>query len=547
MDAVETKNLIEELRYNISQKDGIKARLILGHLARADEKTRQRVLFELARGEASFVVPLLAELLLRADELRLNYQQIYTLLLKQLVDYPELLLEILQNDAIDNKLPFIEIAGQVQCQKTLPLIANILAQSSDPEINRACLLAIGSIGDPAYITTISDFLYSGNRELTFAAIEALKLIGTDEAVEYLVKRLGTDNAIDRAIVQALAEIQTVTSIRHINRLLESHDPHLRNFAKDKLVELGSKAVPIVLENLESDDPDVLIHSLNILGLIGDPSAARPIRQFLFKQPADANVRFAAYEALGMLPIRQGAFTLIEGLNDPEEQVRLACARALNRNVDPALLVGIQNLIEENSQEGQRIAEAILISESDTLFRKLIEHEPFRNYAVNFLKTGADQEIRTHFLRVLRQMGRQELVQEILGQQAAPETDSLKIYVVDDSRMILRLYKSALFKLGYSAQLFEFPESALEKVRQEKPDIVFTDLNMPGMNGVELTAAIREMYSREELPIIMVTTQQDMEDREAAFQAGINDILYKPFNEKQLKQQIEAHLKVKVSD
>jgi len=542
LTTTETRNLIEELRNNIQSQDAIKARLILEHLPEVDARTRLRALFELARGEESFVVPILAELLLRADQLKLDYQQVFSLLIKLLWDHPELLLEILQDENIPDKKPFIQLAGQVQCRKTLPIIASILNQNSDPEINKVCILALGKIGEPQYITTISDFLYSGNLELTTAAIQALKLIGNDEAVMYLAKRLGTDTQIDRLIIDSLAEIQTEASIRKINELLASHDPHLRNYAKDKLVELGVKAVPILIKNLEQEDPDVLIHTLNVLGLIGDASAARPIRQFLFKQPQDANVRFAAYEALGMLPIRFGAFTLIEGLIDPEEQVRLACARALNKNSDETILMGIQNLIEEENPESEKIVEAILNSESDEIFRYLIDHPPFRHYAFDYLSKRATEDIRNHFIRVLQKMGRNEIARQLMDQsQEAPSSGEFKIFVVDDSRMILRLYKSTLFKLGYSAHLFEFPESALEKVQQDKPDLIFTDLNMPGMNGVELTRAIRQIYSPEELPIIMVTTQQDIEDRNAALESGVNNILYKPFREEQLKEMIERYL------
>jgi len=547
MQKINSEHFVEELRNNIASKDAVKARLLLDHFAQVDENARNRALFEMSRGEDDFILPILAYMLPRVDELKLNYQKVYTILLKKLIDYPEALLEILQEEDILDKKPFIEMAGQVQCQKALPLIAHILQQNPDPEMNRVCLLAIGSIGDEKYITTLSDFLYSGNRELTFAAVEALKNVGTELAVQYLARRLGTDHDIDKIIVDRLGEIQTIASIRRINALLVSHDAYIRNYAKDKLTELASKAVPVLIENLKSDDVDLLIHTLNILGLIGDPSSAQPIRKFLFKQPPDANVRFAAYEALGMLPVRSGAFTLIEGLADPEEQVQMACAKALNRNVEDTILAGVQNLIQDTNADSKKLVSIIINSESDVLFKKLIDHPPFQKLSTAFLLNEAHRDILRHFVELLRKIGKASLASRLMEKGDEIGTEELKIFVVDDSRMILKVFKSALYKLGYSAQLFEFPESALEKTLLEKPDLMFTDLNMPGLNGVELTRRLREKYSKEELPIIMVTTQQDMEDREAALQAGISNIIYKPFTPQQLQTAITEYFPQRVKN
>ena len=542
MTGIDSGHFIEEFKDNLAKQDPIKAKILIRHFPEIDETTRNRALFELSRAEDDFAIPLLANMLTRAEELGLNYQKIYTILLKKVIDYPEAIMHVLQDAEIPDKKIFVEIAGQVQCEKALPIIANMLRQESDPELNRICLLAIGSIGDEKYLTVLSDFLYSGNRDLTFAAIQALKNMATEQAIEYLVRRLGTDHEIDKQIVDSLGEIQTTYSIQKINELLTSHDPYIRNYAKDKLTAMGSKAVPVLLENLKDEDVDLLIHTLNVLGLIGDPSAAQPIRKFLFNPPEDANVRFAAYEALGMLPVRTGAFTLIEGLSDPEEQVRLACVKALNRNLEPSILAGIQNLIEDDNAESRQIVAAVIQSESDELFEKLIDHQPFRNAAMDFLLNETPQDIRNHFIDRLKRMGKTQLAASLMEKGEEKPAEELKIYVVDDSRMILKVYKAALHKLGYGVQLFEFPESALNAIREQKPDIVFTDLNMPEMNGTELTKKIREHYTKEELPVVMVTTQQDMEDREEAMQAGVNSIIYKPFTHEQLKKEMDALIK-----
>ncbi|MEJ2039055.1 MAG: response regulator [Desulfosarcinaceae bacterium] len=113
--------------------------------------------------------------------------------------------------------------------------------------------------------------------------------------------------------------------------------------------------------------------------------------------------------------------------------------------------------------------------------------------------------------------------------------------MDDSKMILNIYRSVLHNLGCDPEVFEFPAEAIEQARKTKPDLIFTDLNMPEISGVELTEQVRRRYSKEQLPVIMVTTQNECQDNEAARIAGVNAILHKPFNEDSLRQAMEEHL------
>ena len=73
-------------------------------------------------------------------------------------------------------------------------------------------------------------------------------------------------------------------------------------------------------------------------------------------------------------------------------------------------------------------------------------------------------------------------------------------------------------------------------------MVLTDLNMPEISGIELTKRIRTLYSAETLPVIMVTTQSDIQDHEAAAAAGVNSILIKPFNVESLRTAMGQYIK-----
>ncbi len=64
-------------------------------------------------------------------------------------------------------------------------------------------------------------------------------------------------------------------------------------------------------------------------------------------------------------------------------------------------------------------------------------------------------------------------------------------------------------------------------------MLLTDLNMPEITGLELTARLRALYTPEQLPIVLITTQQDQITQDAAYAAGVSAMLSKPFTVKQL--------------
>ncbi|EKD40227.1 MAG: response regulator receiver protein [uncultured bacterium] len=355
----------------------------------------------------------------------------------------------------------------------------------------------------------------------------------------LAERMGTDNEIDYMILSIFSEVQDQISLEKLNDTIRSHYAHMRTYAKTELVRIGPKTVPILIDNLLHDDPDFRIHTLNVLGDIGDESAVVPIRKLLSNEPRSANVRFAAYEALALLPLKKGAYTLTAGLTDPEDHVCIAAARAIDRNFSPILGAGIKNLLRGPEKDARHIAKIIVNAQVDNVFVFLTDDEVFQELALIYLP-HTHKDIREHYHKLLIQAGKNDFAKKITGEEEQGVRP--KVVAVDDSRMILNIYKATLHELGYDPVLFEFPASALEWLRTEKPLIVLTDLNMPDMSGIQLAEKIREKYTSKILPIIMVTTQNESQDNDAAMAAGVNTILHKPFNAKSLGAAMDRILK-----
>lgn len=115
----------------------------------------------------------------------------------------------------------------------------------------------------------------------------------------------------------------------------------------------------------------------------------------------------------------------------------------------------------------------------------------------------------------------------------------KILVVDDEPQIRRMLRSALTKLGYVVADARNGEDALEKIRDERYDLIVLDRNMPGMGGL---AACREIRSRSDVGIIMLTVRKAEPDKIEALDAGADDYVTKPFSVLELSARIRANLR-----
>jgi eukaryotic-like serine/threonine-protein kinase len=102
-----------------------------------------------------------------------------------------------------------------------------------------------------------------------------------------------------------------------------------------------------------------------------------------------------------------------------------------------------------------------------------------------------------------------------------------IYLVDDSRLHLKLLGGTLEERGYNLKCFELAPDLLKALDEEAPDLIVSDIVMPQMDGVELCAEIRKKYSKEELPILLVSSLDTMEDMVRGYEAGADDYLVKP--------------------
>lgn len=110
-------------------------------------------------------------------------------------------------------------------------------------------------------------------------------------------------------------------------------------------------------------------------------------------------------------------------------------------------------------------------------------------------------------------------------------------VVDDDDILLIGMKRFFDSEGLSARFVQCGEKALEMMKNGHFSLMITDLNMPGMNGLELTKQAKDLAPA--MPVIMVTAAISPEIPELAAEAGVNGILYKPFGPGELMDAING--------
>ncbi|NMD43140.1 MAG: response regulator transcription factor [Firmicutes bacterium] len=117
--------------------------------------------------------------------------------------------------------------------------------------------------------------------------------------------------------------------------------------------------------------------------------------------------------------------------------------------------------------------------------------------------------------------------------------STRILVVDDERPIAEILKYNLEKEGYEVILAYDGEEALALLEQSEPDLVLLDIMLPKKDGF---AVCREIRSRKEIPIIMLTAKESEADKVRGLELGADDYVTKPFGAREVIARVKAALR-----
>ena len=115
----------------------------------------------------------------------------------------------------------------------------------------------------------------------------------------------------------------------------------------------------------------------------------------------------------------------------------------------------------------------------------------------------------------------------------------RILVIDDEPQIRRVMLSTLCRYGYEVIDAKEGQEAIDKCHEEKPHLILLDMNLPGMDGLQICQGIREFCNA---PVIVISVRGKQTDKIQALNAGADDYITKPFDMDELLARIKAALR-----
>ncbi|HTX77750.1 MAG TPA: response regulator transcription factor [Terracidiphilus sp.] len=115
----------------------------------------------------------------------------------------------------------------------------------------------------------------------------------------------------------------------------------------------------------------------------------------------------------------------------------------------------------------------------------------------------------------------------------------RILVIDDEPQITRVLRAALMAQGFDVRTANDPAEGLDVFRDWPPDLLITDLMMPGMSGVDVCRAVR---AKGPTPVLVLSVRDHERSKVEALDAGADDYVTKPFSTQELLARVRAHLR-----
>ena len=107
------------------------------------------------------------------------------------------------------------------------------------------------------------------------------------------------------------------------------------------------------------------------------------------------------------------------------------------------------------------------------------------------------------------------------------TDKAKVWIVDDDRSIRWVLEKAMQAVGIAVEVFEEGTAVLAKLKQSQPDVLVSDIRMPGIDGLQLMSEIKQLAPK--LPVIIMTAYSDLDSAVSVYEGGAFEYLPKPFD------------------
>ncbi|MBU0485284.1 MAG: response regulator [Proteobacteria bacterium] len=431
-----------------------------------------------------------------------------------------------------------------------PVLLEMLKTVKNPEMLSEVIHALIGYKDPELLAELLPFIDHEDVSVVVWALKGLGATGDARARDVMIERVNQSSCLKNAsgecelrtalVVENLALFKDEVSIAFLVAHIHNANPMFRRVILSALISTGSASLLALEKVLESGEQDEKIMAANVIGFIGDKQGADLLLAHL-EEVADLNLKFAIYEALGRIMSMRSVIGLTDGLAEHDQMVLTAVITGLDNLFNPGVFKVLLNLLNQADTQSDLILKVVIMARATNIFTAIYKEGNHAERLITAVVAGGG-EAMAFFSNVLSRIDtdRKEADLVRLSKVEAGKTAARRVLAADDSKAMLFFYKGGAAELGVDMVTALDGKEAFSLLEKgDKVDLLVTDMNMPNMDGIELTKKIRAIDEWKDLPILMASTESEKTQKEVAMQAGVNDFITKPFTMEQFKAKVES--------
>ena len=465
------------------------------------------------------------------------------------------------------------------------LVKHILSKETNKDLLRDIFRAAGRLALEFLVDELAEFVFYGDPELRKEAVTAMERIGTDKAVQRLEQIAQTDKC-GPDILDSLAflkgkrkpapapkppakrkpsgqkpaqsappEPKTPKAAPVQPAPLQPpkphKDPYINNIqlltspniedrfnAFEYFSDKGAKVAQALHDNLETRTPDLLGNLLRLIGRTIPGEAVGDLLALTEQKNIENQDRFCLYTALSHYPELVSIAPIVKAVTDPAIFVSMAAIRTLDTHCSDYVVAEIRKKIESGTKAGETLATTILDTCAPHLIEALMASDSFSYISSNYLESSAQPRTIDTWVNILEKRKRTSTAKKFARLKAhQSRADQPAIVVIHPSAPFIDIFSRLIHGCGFRTRTFLGPQEAFESILNEKPAGIITDFFVKQMRVTELAREIREIYSAEQVPLMVSSLQRhlDKSNLAAMFQSfGINGFWDFPAKPSQIK-------------
>ncbi|MCG8637284.1 MAG: hypothetical protein MI863_25865 [Desulfobacterales bacterium] len=467
-----------------------------------------------------------------------------------------------------------------QIRQLTPLLKHILSKETKGELLNRILRVVGKLKLESLIDDVAEFIFYDDAALKQESVKALERMATPMALQRLKQVAATDKC-DLDVLDAIdmleerlqpdeapvpagepspqkeippepepAGVSTETTEDQPDpeEKQDAMTTHLKLLGADNLQDRheaflyfsdqGDRVADALRASIDSPDTDLMVNLLRLAARTIPQKAVGDLLTIAGRKDLEKSLKFSVYTALSHLPELESAASIVTAVTDPVMYVRMAAINALDRHCSDFVIAEIKKRIESGTKVGETLGISILDAGATRLIDALMDSDTFSYITSNYLERGAPLHVIDAYISVLEKRKRVSTVKKysrIRLEQA--ETDQPFFVVIHPNTPFLNVYAKLIHGCGFNVRTFTGPQEAFESIVFEKPAAIICDLFVRQLTAIDLAREIRELYPKEEVPIIVSSLQKDLDKTtlETQFEAaGINGFYDFPAKPNQIK-------------